>query len=232
MSVLNYWIAPQSPELKARTMLAHNTLMVRNLVCGAEHPYELTYTLGLFGAGAQAARFNWYAGVDNPTLGYAGSRCLYFASEYFHESGREFRDLDTTALWLRLRSLSEDSQLELVRLLERRFDFAHAFTHPTSSLAERANIMQQSDKIPGDVLAKLEMNLASLEASLLEKDPQMPTHLRAIHSLLISYPETVHLLDDSEIASIISGAEAHTNTEIVKATAAKTSRKKVTTDDL
>jgi len=89
--------------------------------------------------------------------------------------------------------------------------------------------------IPQDVLSKIEMNLASLEQALTAKDPMMPQHLRNIHSLLISYPETVHLLDDAEIACIIDAAEVHTKTEIVKAVAAKKStggRAKVSVNDL
>lgn len=97
------------------------------------------------------------------------------------------------------------------------------------SVSENANI-------PHDILSKLEMNLASLESSLLSKDPMMPQHLRNIHSLLISYPETVHLLEDDEIAKIIEGAQVHTKTEIVKATAKGTSasgsRKKIALEDL
>lgn len=87
--------------------------------------------------------------------------------------------------------------------------------------------------LPPDVVSKLIMSLASLEQSLLAKDPMMPQHLRASHQLLISYPETVHLLDDDEIARLISAAQIHTGIEIVKATAAKGgSRKKISADDL
>ena len=86
--------------------------------------------------------------------------------------------------------------------------------------------------LPPDVVAKLTMSLASLEAALLEKDPMMPSHLRASHQLLISYPETVHLLDD-EIARLISAAQIHTQIEIVKAGTAKAGgRKKISADDL
>jgi hypothetical protein len=61
----------------------------------------------------------------------------------------------------------------------------------------------------------------------------MPQHLRASHQLLISYPETVHLLDDAEIARLISAAQIHTQIEIVKASTASAGRKKkITVDDL
>lgn len=93
----------------------------------------------------------------------------------------------------------------------------------------------ESNNIPQDILSKIEMNLASLEQALLARDSMMPQHLRNVHSLLISYPETVHLLDDSEIACIIDAAEMHTKTEIVKAVAAKKStggKAKVSVNDL
>lgn len=87
--------------------------------------------------------------------------------------------------------------------------------------------------LPPDVVSKLTMSLASLEQSLLAKDPMMPQHLRASHQLLISYPETVHLLDDDEIARLISAAQIHTQIEIVKASAGRVaSKKKITADDL
>jgi hypothetical protein len=78
-----------------------------------------------------------------------------------------------------------------------------------------------AENVPADVMSRLEMSLASLETSLLNKDPMMPQHLRNTHSILIGYPETVHLLDDAEIARIIDAAEVHTKTEIVKAAASK-----------
>ena len=87
--------------------------------------------------------------------------------------------------------------------------------------------------LPPDVVSKLTMSLASLEQALLAKDPMMPQHLRASHQLLISYPETVHLLDDDEIARLISAAQIHTQIEIVKAgTSRAASKKKISADDL
>lgn len=81
----------------------------------------------------------------------------------------------------------------------------------------------------------LATRLAALDAALLERDPLMANHLRNIHALLITYPETVHLLKDAEIAMLINAAELHTNTSIIKAVAAKpaSSRKaKVSAADL
>jgi hypothetical protein len=94
--------------------------------------------------------------------------------------------------------------------------------------------MKRVDTIPPDVLDRLDSHLASLEQALLEKDPMMPQHLRNSHSILISYPETVHLLEDAEIARLIDAAEIHVKTEIVKATVKKGTgtRKKVDVSDL
>lgn len=79
--------------------------------------------------------------------------------------------------------------------------------------------LPEMSKLPKEVVDRLTMNLAALEASLLAKDPQMSAHLRNSHALLVSYPETVTLLTDTEIAMLISGAQSHTQIEIVKATA-------------
>lgn len=78
------------------------------------------------------------------------------------------------------------------------------------------------------------MSLSSLEQALIDKDPKMPMHLKAIHTTLINYPENVVLLTDVQIASIIYGAEVLTQTEIVKAAAPKASKstKKFTAEDL
>lgn len=82
-------------------------------------------------------------------------------------------------------------------------------------------------KIPEQVLADLQMKMASLEAALLAKDPEMPNHLRESHRLLITYPESVHLLDDSEIHTLIAAAEEHTKVKIVQEAAkGKGTRKK------
>lgn len=124
------------------------------------------------------------------------------------------------------------SQLEVLKL-------AHSFLNHgqyVTDKSERVAIMKVDDKIPADIMQRLTESLASLEQSLLAKDPMMPNHLRNTHALLISYPETVHLLDDKEIATIIDAAEVHTKTEIVKAVASGKSsggtRKSVSVSDL
>lgn len=84
--------------------------------------------------------------------------------------------------------------------------------------------MKSSDTIPPDIMARLESALAGVENALHANDPLISNHLRASHQILISYPETVHLLEDTEIASLISAAQVHTKIELVKAAAPKTSR--------
>jgi hypothetical protein len=87
--------------------------------------------------------------------------------------------------------------------------------------------------LPPDIIARLEMSLAALDQALLTKDSMMPQHLKQSHQLLITYPETVHLLDDEEIARLISAAQIHTGIEIVKMSTPKAGgRKKASADDL
>lgn len=73
----------------------------------------------------------------------------------------------------------------------------------------------QKGKIPEAVMQSLAIHMGNLEKALLAKDPEMPNHLRESHRLLITYPETVHLLDDTEINHLITAAEDYTKTKIV-----------------
>lgn len=89
-------------------------------------------------------------------------------------------------------------------------------------------------RIPPEQLERLQAALLSLESALLAKDTRMPQHLAASHRVLVSYPETVHLLDDAEIAKIVEAQQQHTMTQIVSDAAKGKSggKKKVTVDDL
>lgn len=91
------------------------------------------------------------------------------------------------------------------------------------------------NKLPADVVQKLQIEMQSLEAKLLAQDPEMRNHLRESHRLLISYPETVHLLSDDGVARLIQAAQQHMKVEIVKESAkgkGASSKKKVSLDDL
>jgi len=86
---------------------------------------------------------------------------------------------------------------------------------------------EQAGKIPEAVMQSLAIHMGKLEAALLAKDPEMPNHLRESHRLLITYPETVHLLDDTEIHHLITAAEEYTKNRIVaEAAKGKGSRSK------
>lgn len=118
-----------------------------------------------------------------------------------------------------LRSYPHEIQAEILKILT----------------AERQQMKADIEsKIPPDILARLNDSLSSIEQALINNDPMISNHLRASHSLLISYPETVHLLDDTEVARLIKAAEVHTKVTIAKVTAPKTAKasaKKAALDD-
>lgn len=84
---------------------------------------------------------------------------------------------------------------------------------------------QPGNNIPPGILTQLGEKMRSLESALLAQDPDMPSYLKESHKLLISYPETAHLLDDQEIGLLIRAAEEHTKVSVIKETAKKTSSK-------
>lgn len=86
-------------------------------------------------------------------------------------------------------------------------------------------------RIPADIMQSLIGKLADLEGALLKQDPLMANHLRESHRLLITYPETTHLLDDDEVARLIVAAEEFTKTRIIsEAAKSKGSGKKTKID--
>ena len=218
---LNFFIAPLSSELQARTLVAHNARGICLYLTKGLHACELAYTLGL------ANKLHWYSikPYESAAPDYMARQILRVASEVWAGG----LDLNTRMLWHRMSSMTLAEQQQCIVLINR---FIY-YSRWESTLKGRLAAMQQSDKVPADVLSRLEMALASLEQSLLDKDPLMPQHLRNTHALLISYPETVHLLSDADIAKIIDAAEIHTKTEIVKQVAAgKGSKKKMSIEDL
>jgi hypothetical protein len=132
---------------------------------------------------------------------------------------RPLSDLNFPWIDLEFAQLNQSEQLQALQLIR--------------SILMKERNEEAMSRIPDTTMRSLEMSLASLEQALLAKDPMMPQHLRNTHSLLISYPETVHLLEDKDIALIIDAAEVHTKTEIVKAAVAKKAgRVKVSVDSL
>lgn len=222
-ATLNFFIKPMTVELAARTLLVHNSVGICHYLTTGRSPFSLSYTLGL------ANKLRWYAPQICNT--YVDSlHCNNILMQAAHVWTRGLDKLDLNMIHLRLASMPAIDQRECVRRMMLFLNRARFLANKT----ERCIAMQMSDAIPRDVITRLQSSLASLEQSLLDKDPMMPQHLRNTHSILISYPETTHLLDDSEIARIIDAAEVHTKTEIVKAAASGkgATRKKVTADDL
>jgi len=100
--------------------------------------------------------------------------------------------------------------------------------HPIESKPELVG------RIPLDVMNKLTAELQGLEARLLANDPEMKNHLRESHRLLITYPETVHLLEDEEINKLLDAAQKITTVRVVSDTAksSRAPKKKPSVDDL
>lgn len=224
MTPLNLFIKPLTVELAARTLLAHNSRGIALYLTTGKSPLNLSFTLGL------STKLQWYkpvlTGNDVDTL--HANKILGLATSLWSHG---LNKLDLNMLHLRLASMPKSDQMQCMNNVLRFLNRARF----VSNKLERCNLMQMNDAIPRDVMMRLQSSLASLETALLDKDPLMPQHLRNTHSILISYPESVHLLDDNEIARIIDAAEIHTKTEIVKAAATGKgagSRKKVTADDL
>lgn len=66
-----------------------------------------------------------------------------------------------------------------------------------------------------DNLTQIKEKILSLQEALLDQHPQLPTILRDIHTKLKLDPETVTLLNDEEVAIIVSGLKKQTQTHIV-----------------
>ena len=212
---MKFWIPPLNGEQVARTKLYHTARGVSWYITQgprAKHPLAFSWALGL-----QAV--DWYSSPPTSLYRYLTQEVLIAVTSYWR--GR-LEDLDLPMLALRFGCLPTAQHELAVHLMN------------DELLLPKEYRMKRVDTIPPDVLDRLASHLASLEQALLEKDPMMPQHLRNTHSILISYPETVHLLEDAEIARLIDAAEIHVKTEIVKATVKKGTgtRKKVDVSDL
>jgi len=82
-------------------------------------------------------------------------------------------------------------------------------------------------------LFELQSKIIELQEMLLSKHPRMPTLLREIHTALRAQPENVTLLQESEIAVVVSGLKVQTQTEFAvaatKPAAAKSLASKIKT---
>ena len=212
---MKFWIPPLNEEQVARTKLYHAARGVSwyiNQGPRAKHPLAFSWALGL-------QSIDWYSSPPTLLSRQLTQEVLIVVASYWR--GR-LDDLDLSMLAMRFGSLPTEQHDLAVKLMN------------DELLLPKEYRMKRVDTIPPDVLDRLDSHLASLEQALLDKDPMMPQHLRNSHSILISYPETVHLLEDHEIARLIDAAEIHVKTEIVKATVKKGTgtRKKVDVSDL
>ena len=212
---MKFWIPPLNEEQVARTKLYHTARGVSWYIKQgprAKHPLAFSWALGL-------QSIDWYSSPPAVLSRQPTQEILIAVASYWR--GR-LEDLDLSMLALRFGSLPTEQHDLAVHLMT------------DEILLPKEYRMKRVDTIPPDVLDRLDSHLASLEQALLDKDPMMPQHLRNSHSILISYPETVHLLEDHEIARLIDAAEIHTKTEIIKATVKKSAgtRKKVDVSDL
>lgn len=234
MAVLPYFIAPLTPEQYSKTLVAHTArgfCFHINTPASAPAPRAMTELRQTLGLNRVWKNLELDATKRTPVSELLRTEILACIRECWE---RPLYELDLHWIDLLFQQLNEREQhYAWNAIVAINFLPSHL---PLTWRTEHMKAVPATQNIPHDILSKLEMNLASLEKSLLDKDAMMPQHLRNVHSLLISYPETVHLLEDAEIARIIEGAQVHTKTEIVKATAkggaASGSRKKIALEDL
>lgn len=74
--------------------------------------------------------------------------------------------------------------------------------------------------------------ILTLEQSILESNPRLPTLLREIKLLLVKDPEIVTNLSEDDIGIIVSGLKKQTGVELLGATSSKKKSSKVGIDDL
>ena len=82
---------------------------------------------------------------------------------------------------------------------------------------------------------EIKEKLASLEAALLEAQPNLATLLRDIHRKLKADPDLVTILTEEECSILVRGLKKQTSTEIAGSAIKKSPKKaisKVTIDDL
>lgn len=233
MTPLPYGTPQYTPELRARAVKAHVTRglsrWLSNLETPNTHPLDLLYLCNLH------TQVNQHYSI-RITAGNANHIVRQFTDDV---APWEAPSRMTSLLWaLSVLQRYSASQEDFEAVLAKAYYYHHCMY--SRNRETRMFDMKEDDasKLPADVYTRLNSVLADLEATLLAKDPMMPQHLRSIHGLIISYPESAHLLKDEEIALIIGAAQEHTKVQIVseaakKATAPKAkSLKNVSVSDL
>lgn len=94
--------------------------------------------------------------------------------------------------------------------------------------------LAESEKLQKEIeVSELLTKMEELDVRIKAKHPLMPTLLREIHTTLRKQPDNVTLLDEEQIAIVVSGLILQTNTTIAtKKATSKKSTKGITIDDL
>ena len=220
---LNFFIRPLSTEMQARTLVSHVRRGIALYLTTGKHPLELACTLSIY------KHVNFYArNAEELAISTASARALLGIAWIHWPLGGDFDLRYVGNLLSRLPACDHENHIEAINMIASHLP---ELVFPTNKVI----FMNHSDAIPPDVFNRLTTSIADLETALINKDAMMPQHLRNTHSILISYPECVELLDDAEIARIIDAAEVHTKTEIVKAVTrgkASGAKTKVSVSDL
>lgn len=74
-------------------------------------------------------------------------------------------------------------------------------------------------------LAETQQAITQLQAALLDANPEMPMLLRKIHNKLKADPALVTLLNEDEIAQVITGLKEVTNVSLLSPAKAKAAAK-------
>lgn len=229
---LNFFVPPFSPEFAQRTLHAHAIAGLVDAFAWPEgckdHVWDFPALLGL------VKHVKWWGPERAELLPWEAASVLpdMFAAIKHAGPLRRAQQIETilrAVPFVYTPSVVAKARDHLYFRLNQR-DYGE-FVMTTSILHP-----DDAAKIPADVYSRLTTSLAALEQALLSADPQMPMHLRNSHALLVTYPESRHLLTDEAIKNLIAAAQKHMSIEIVSQAAKKTggTRKtgKVSADDL
>lgn len=216
MEPVLFFVYPLSVDIQARTLEAHATRGLSYWLSQRDtnkHPFDLAYILRL------RDRADWWkANKRDWQMNTAAQQSLLdFVGRAWYGS---FPDLmrHMHLIFTAIGAVPHGRESFAITKLIYYWDHVYCLR----TMEERYDEMANDDvsKIPADVMQRLDTTLAHLEQALLAKDPMMPQHLRNTHSIITSYPEATHLLNDQQIALIIKSAQEMTKTEIVSAIAA------------
>jgi hypothetical protein len=85
---------------------------------------------------------------------------------------------------------------------------------------------------PNHPIFQVIQRLDAIEEKMLKQDPEIGTHLKAVHTLLREYEELAHLLSPEQIGVLVKGLQKHTTISLVVEGQAKKSRTKAEKVDI